>query len=388
MLEGYVIRNELAGISAAISREGNLAYRAKYGWQDKENGVPLAFDSIFRIMSMTKPVTAVAAMLLYEQGHFDLNTPISDFLPAFENMQVFRGYEENGKAKTDIAEGAITFRHLFTHTSGLSYGSMPNDPIDLIYNEAYRDVDRKAETIQTFVEKLAQQPLAFHPGTQWRYGFNLDVLGALVEVISGMGLEDFMQENIFKPLNMDDTTTLPLNNPLKIATPYERWYSVLTKSNVELPLNQRLRIGGGGIYSTVDDLANFLIAQMNQGNYQNYQLLNPETIRLMHSKISNTSADFMQEGYGYGWGIFQDEPRQMWDITFQPRGFQGHGGRYFGYSSAMYMVEEEQRAYGYIMLANHSMVESFDLPWVFAIQNNIQDLILQEAYEMYQDSME
>jgi hypothetical protein len=95
----------------------------------------------------------------------------------------------------------------------------------------------------------------------------------------------------------------------------------------------------------------------------------------------------MQVGYGYGWGIFQEESRQMWDITFQPRGFQGHGGRYFGYSSAIYMVEEEQGAYGYVLLANHSMVESFDEPWVFAIQHNIQDLILQEAYKIYQYSI-
>ena len=174
MLQGYVDRSELAGISATISRKGVTAYREKFGWQDKNGSKPMAFDTIIRIMSMTKPVTAVAAMLLYEQDHFNLNTPISDFLPAFSKMKVYTGQDTDGNIKTEDAVAPITFRHLFTHTSGLSYGSTPNDPVDLIYNEAFNRMDRNTETILSFVENLAQQPLAFHPGTQWRYGFNLD----------------------------------------------------------------------------------------------------------------------------------------------------------------------------------------------------------------------
>jgi CubicO group peptidase (beta-lactamase class C family) len=169
-----------------------------------------------------------------------------------------------------------------------------------------------------------------------------------------------------------------------VAIPYERWYGVLSKSNIRLPLTQRLRIGGGGLYSTVGDLSNFLIAHMNQGKFKDYQLLSPGSIKLMHTQASEASADFMQAGYGLGWSILQEAPRQVWDITFQPRGQQGHGGRSWGYSGAMYMVEEEG-AYGYVFLVNNSMVESLDNPWALVIQDNIQDLILQEAYRIYRD---
>ena len=169
-----------------------------------------------------------------------------------------------------------------------------------------------------------------------------------------------------------------------MATPYERWYGVLAKTNVELPLSQRRRVGGGGIYTSVTDLAKYLLMHMNEGRINDIQLLKTETVAKMHQSTIEATGDFMQTGYGYGWGRFQVSPRQMWDITYQPRGYQGHGGRYWGYSSAMYMVDTQQDAYGYALLMNISMVENMDYPWVFAIQNNIQDLILQQAYALSQ----
>ena len=182
---------------------------------------------------------------------------------------------------------------------------------------------------------------------------------------------------------MNNTTAAPLDHPEKIALPYERWYGVLAKTNVELPTYQRRRIGGGGLYSTAADLSNFLIAHMNGGEFKGFQLLKPETIELMHSIVSDSNADFMGVGYGYGWGLFQDEPRHMWDITYQPRGMGGHGGQDWGYSSAMYMVEDEGGAYGYVLLMNTGTVESSDDLWTFSIKINIQDLILGEAHRLY-----
>jgi hypothetical protein len=170
-----------------------------------------------------------------------------------------------------------------------------------------------------------------------------------------------------------------------MAVPHERWYGVLAKTNVELPLSQRRLVGGGGLYTTVGDLSNFLLAHMNEGAFGNYQLLQPETVALMHSKVSEDSGDFMGIGSGYGWSLYQEEPRQMWDMTLQPRGYQGHGGRYWGYSAGMYMVQEADGAYGYVLLMNTSTTESWDDPWYFSIQANIQDLILQEAYRIHQE---
>ncbi|MFC2159596.1 serine hydrolase domain-containing protein [Actinomycetota bacterium] len=377
---------DLPSLVAAIVVNGKIVWSKGFGEQDN-------LDKIFDIGSITKTFIATSVLQLYEQGKIDLDNDINNYLP----------FSIRHPNYPDIP---ITFRMLLTNRSGMAHT-----------NEFYRtyfagpelrqwgvskrgwDYSEEFETLSYkdfIIEYLQPEGKYFQPdnwidaipGTKYNYSTpGFDLLGYLVETVSGQTIEEYMRFNIFIPLKMDDTTTTPLNNPEIIATPYERWYGVLSKSNIELPLNQRLRIGGGGIYTTADDLSNFLIAQMNEGSFEDHQLLKPETINLMHSKISNTSNDFLQVGYGYGWGIFQDEPRQMWDITFQPRGIQGHGGRYFGYSSAMYMAEEEQGAYGYIMLANHSMVESFDGPWVFAIQNNIQDLILQEAYEMYKDSI-
>jgi CubicO group peptidase (beta-lactamase class C family) len=124
---------------------------------------------------------------------------------------------------------------------------------------------------------------------------------------------------------------------------------------------------------------------MNQGEFNGHQLLQPETVALMHRPSRTSGGDFMQIGYGYGWGIYQKEPRQMWDITFQPRGYQGHGGSYLGYSSTMFMVEEEGGAYGYVLLFNTGHFGKADWPWHFSTRLNIGDLILGEAYQMYQD---
>jgi CubicO group peptidase (beta-lactamase class C family) len=223
------------------------------------------------------------------------------------------------------------------------------------------------------------------PGTEFIYSSpGFDLLAHLVEEVSGQTFNDYLQVNIFDPLGMNNTTATPLDTPEKMAIPYERWYGVLAKTNVQLPLSQRRGVGGGGLYTTAANLSNFLIAHMNQGKSGDFQLLQADTVAMMHNRVSGTSGDFMQVGYGYGWGLFQEAPRQMWDITYQPRGFQGHGGRFWGYSSAMYMVEEEQGAYGFVLLINNSMAESLDTPWAFAIQLNLQDFILQEAYRIYQ----
>jgi CubicO group peptidase (beta-lactamase class C family) len=226
------------------------------------------------------------------------------------------------------------------------------------------------------------------PGSQFVYSTpGVDLLGYLVEQVSGQPFNDYLYENIFAPLRMTNTTATPLDNPERIAVPYERFYGVLAKTNVDLPLTQRRTIGGGGLYSTAGDLANFLLAHMNQGEFEGYQLLQPETVAMMHRPIRSSGGDFLQRGYGYGWGMFEEEPVQIGDITFQPRGYQGHSGGYYGYQGFMFMVEEDQGAYGYVLLSNTNHVAKNDWPWRFATTLNIGNLILGEAYWMYQDSL-
>ena len=369
MLQGYVERRELAGISALISRNGITAYREKFGWQNIEAGKPLAFDTLFRIMSMTKPVTAVAAMLLYEEGYFDLNTPIRDFLPVFSEMAVFQGYDENGHVQTEGATSPITFRHLFTHTSGLSYGSLPNDPIDLLYNQTFSHIDRKTETIQSFTENLAQQPLAFQPGTQWRYGFSLDVLGALVEVISGMTLADFMQERIFTPLNMVDTGfTVSPEKMERLAVVYRKHpkHGTLSKRASPVPIPVKMW-GGGGLVSTLDDYSHFAGMLANQGVYAGTRLLSPTTVAMFSLNWANpaalpsfTAADpRINGGYGLSLGT-----AVLLDPS--PTGKYGNPGEFYwgGAFSTYFWIDPGQALYG-VLMTQFDPVWAYPTPWQF-----------------------
>jgi CubicO group peptidase (beta-lactamase class C family) len=359
------------------------------GYGDQSN-----LDKMFDIGSTTKAFVATAVLQLYERGLIDLDDDVNEYLPF-------------SVRHPDYPDVPITIHMLLANRSCLShhtelYRTYSAGSALRAWGMANRDWDYREDfetlTYPVFMAGYLDpdgpiyQPETWascRPGLEHVYSTpGFDILGYLVERISGQPFNEYMRENIFSPLGMTSTTSTPLDHPDQMALPYERWYGVLAKTNVQLPLSQKRVVGGGGLYTTAADLSNFLVAHMNDGEFEGYQLLKPETVRLMHDSKSQTSGDFMQVGYGYGWGRYQKEPRQMWDITFQPRGYQGHGGRYWGYGSAMYMVEEKEGAYGYVLLINNSMVESMDDPWVFAIQMNIQDLILAEAYRLYQASLE
>jgi CubicO group peptidase (beta-lactamase class C family) len=369
MLQGYVERGELAGISATISRKGSTVFREKFGWQDIEASKPLAFNTIFRIMSMTKPVTAVAAMLLYEQGYFDLNTPIRDFLPAFAEMQVFVGYDDKGTLQTENATAPITFRHLFTHTSGLSYGSIPNDPVDILYNQVFATIDRKTETILSFAEKLARQPLAFQPGSQWRYGFNLDILGALIETISGMELAQFMQEHIFMPLHMGDTGfTVPAEKKDRLAVVYRKHpqRGTLSKRSAPVPIPAKMW-GGGGLVSTLDDYSHFAEMLANQGTYAGIRLLSPTTVAMFSTNWASPAAlpsfvaadPRINGGYGLSLGTA---------VLLDPSstGKYGNQGEFYwaGAFSTYFWIDPQESLYG-VLMTQFDPVWAYPTPWQF-----------------------
>jgi CubicO group peptidase (beta-lactamase class C family) len=385
-IEVLMAEGDIPSMVAAIVIKDETVWLQEYGEQ-------VDLDDLYNIGSITKSFVATSILQLYERGQIALDDDINQYLP-FEVRH------------PDYLDVPITIRMLLTNRSCLSDKSelyftyfMGTGLRQWAVEKRGWDYRGEFETLSYadfMLEYLEPGGLYYQPenwtncqpGTNFVYSTpGFDLLGFLVEQVSRQPLNDYLQENIFVPLEMNSTTATPLNTPARVAIPYERWYGVLANTNVQLPIFQRRMLGGGGLYSTAGDLSNFLLAQMNQGGFDDYQLLQPETVSLMHSSASQVSGDFMQIGYGYGWGIYQKEPRQMWDITFHPRGYQGHGGRTWGYSSAMYMVEENQGAYGYILLMNHSMVESMDFPWVFSIQFNIQDLILGEAYRIYQASL-
>ncbi|MDA1075046.1 MAG: serine hydrolase, partial [Proteobacteria bacterium] len=203
-LERQVAQERLAGASVLIGRRGQPAYFNCAGRADIENGKAFDDDTIVRIFSMTKAVTTVAAMMLYEEGAFQLDDPIARYLPEFRDTRVWTGGDADA-TETMPMEIPITVHHLMTHTSGLTYGFMRTNPVDRMYRQQGMEFPGGADTLAGLVERLAQIPLICQPGTEWNYSVSIDVLGRLVEVWSGMSLQAFFTERLFQPLRMTDT---------------------------------------------------------------------------------------------------------------------------------------------------------------------------------------
>ncbi|MCY4411612.1 MAG: serine hydrolase, partial [Caldilineaceae bacterium] len=199
LLQRYVEGGHLAGALGLIYRKGEVAYNSAIGQRDLETGQPMTEDTIFRIYSMTKPITAVAALMLFEDGHFLLDDPLATYLPEFEDVQVCTGDLEN----LVPPNRPITIKDTFMHTAGLSYGWGEDSPVENLYRQTFGN--REPLSLEAFVTKLADLPLLYHPGERWRYSYATDVLGRLVEVIAGKTLGEFFQQEIFKPLAMNDT---------------------------------------------------------------------------------------------------------------------------------------------------------------------------------------
>lgn len=282
MLQRYVDEGKLAGMSAAVVRHSELAYRQCIGQMDIASGTPMRPDTLFRIFSMTKPITSVALMMLYEEGRFHLTDPVSRFIPGFEKVQV---YASNGKATK--LEREIEIHHVLSHTSGLSYGFDENDPIDKLYRAA--NVLRIDETAAEKMARLVELPLAFQPGTAWRYSVGTDVAGYLVEVISGMSLDEFLQQRVFAPLGMVDTAFYtPVEKRARLATLYsaDKAGNLVDVGGGEMdwmaqPHSPAFLSGGGGLVSTLDDYVRFCQMLLNRGALNGERLLGRKTVELM-----------------------------------------------------------------------------------------------------------
>lgn len=360
LLQGYIDRSDLAGLIATVACQGKTMYYGKFGWADKEAAKPMQDDTIFMIASMTKPITAVAAMMLYEEGHFNLNTPVWKFLPAYKEVKVYAGRKKDGSLKLAALEREITFRHLFTQTSGLSYGSNEKDPVDREYRNATKTLEKtkRSLTLATLVDSLAQLPLAFQPGTKWRYSMSIDVLGRLVEIISGMSFEKFLAERIFKPLGMEDTAFFVSPEKMgRVAAVYHHGGPDISlrpdkeiRPPAELP---QLIMPGGGLVSTVSDYARFCQMLVNGGELDGVRLLGPKTVALFSMNHTPEAAlpygftenDLYHAGYGYSLGT-----RVLMDVS--KSGLYGSVGE-FGWDGAYstyFWVDPREQLYGLMML--------------------------------------
>jgi CubicO group peptidase (beta-lactamase class C family) len=318
-IEKSIDEERIAGAVALVARRGNVAYLKAFGMMDKEAQMPMRTDTIFRICSMTKPITSVAVMMLYEEGHFMLNDPIRRFIPEFKDMKVLNPpYPEDQTSPPDSLEkarGPIRIRHLLTHTSGLTYnwdprlGKMYND-----YSMGHGLVQQEG-TIGEAVKRLTNIPLMFHPGDQWMYGVSDDVLGYLVEVVSGMTLAEFFEERIFGPLGMKDSHFyLSDEKAARLAAVYcyfkekglQRFPEEPLSANglflsADYPYNgpKTYFSGGGGLCSTAEDYFRFCQMLLNGGELDGTRLLSPKSVEL----ISQNHVGELLEGMGYGLGF-------------------------------------------------------------------------------------
>ncbi len=283
--QGYVDRGELPGAVLLISRNDKLAYVEAIGYQDREKKIAMKPDAIFRLASMTKPIVSVAAMMLVEEGKLDLIRPVSTYLPEFKDVKV--GVEEldpvTGKPglRLETPRRAMTVQDLMRHTSGLVYGQFGDRLVHLAYREA--KVSDRGQSSAELISKLAKLPLAHHPGSVWEYSMSTDVLGRVVEVVSGMELDRFIAERITKPLGMNSTDFYVREPDLGRLAQAQAGPDGKTPTLRDVTEKPRLLSGGGGMVSSAADYLRFSTMLLNGGEYGGVRLLSPHTVRLMTS---------------------------------------------------------------------------------------------------------
>jgi CubicO group peptidase (beta-lactamase class C family) len=327
-LRGFVKQGEVAGALTLVARRGQIVALDSAGYRDLASRSPMRSNSIFRIASMTKPVTSVAAMILVEDGKLRLGDPVSNSIPEFADVGVsVGGRGPAGKPDSLVpAERPITVRDLLTHRSGLVYGFIDTSEVGDAYRAAGVLDGVGGEAVPTIAEnvrRLAAQPLAFQPGREWRYGLSTDVLGRVVEVASGMSLDRFLEQRIFAPLRMRDTGfRVPDDKLARLAATYtHRNDSLRAMADTQVFSDGRLPLGrfggpssrgsrtffsgGAGLFSTIGDYARFAQMLLNGGALDGVRILSPKTVELMTADATADLKDpiFGTPGYGFGLGF-------------------------------------------------------------------------------------
>ena len=304
VMRGEVERERVPGAVALIARRGRLAYFESFGQRDPANGAPMTKDTIFRIYSMTKPIVSVAAMMLWEDGRFLLNDPIARYLPDFADRRV--AVERGGEIELVPADREITIQDLLRHTSGLTYEFRGTGPVHKMYSGA--KIFSRTQTSAEQVATLGKMPLLHHPGTRWEYSRSTDVIGRLIELLSGLRLGVYLERHIMSPLGMVDTAFhVPERDHSRLAEAFARdpeSGEALRLLEVRDPPN--FESGGGGLVSTASDYARFLQMLLNNGTLDGIRLLSRKTIELMtadHLGPITGAPDLLLPGYGFGLGF-------------------------------------------------------------------------------------
>jgi CubicO group peptidase (beta-lactamase class C family) len=313
MLMSYVESKKIPGAVALLIRNGKIVYKKAIGFSNVESKAPLATDNIFRIASQTKAITSLAVMMLFEEGKFLLDDPVSEYIPEFKNPRVLTSFNwKDSSYATVPAKSEITIRQLLTHTSGIDYAGIGSQEFKALYAKATvpSGIGNHAMNLADKIKRLAGLPLKHHPGEQYTYGLNTDVLGYLVEVVSGTTLDDFFKKRIFQPLGMNDTYFyLPSEKHSRLVTLYTNEGGLVAPVNKPVfdgvdynypLLNGRYYSGGAGLSSTVEDYAKFLQLFLNKGEYNGTRLLSRKTVELM---LTDQLPASYSNSFGLGFGL-------------------------------------------------------------------------------------
>ena len=384
VMQGYVDDGHIPGCLTVVARRGKIVHFETIGMGDIENKKPVEANTLFRIHSMSKPITSVAVMILYEEGHFQLDTPVSDFIPEFKNMKV---YNED-QTKILDAKTEITVKHLLTHTAGLTYG-WGNEPVDEHYREA--NLFQPGTPLGDTVKKLSEIPLVHEPGDRWTYGVSTDVLGYLVEVVSGMPFEKFLQTRLFKPLGMVDTAfSVPVAKLDRFAALYEltkasgakgdkekekkmdgdkgeeKWMKG-DKEKEKMKLERvdkdpqlasgKIRFfpgGGGALVSTAPDYMRFCQMLLNGGELEGVRILKKETVERMRYPH--------HEGwFGLGFSVVNDKESEDTDGKESKNTPESIGSySWGGAAGTLFWIDPQKELIGLLMTQTSDVSSSHD----------------------------
>jgi len=357
---------QLPGAQVLVWRRGDLSYFRWAGYRDLERGLPIEEDTIFRIYSMTKPIVSVALLMLLEEGRFRLDTPASEFIPKFADLEVFAGVDEQtGEMQTEGCKKPVTIHQLLTHTSGLTYEMHAEQhPVAKLYKQS--SAERAPLSLEGMVDHLLNFPLAFQPGTRWHYSVSTDVCARLVEIISGQPIDRFLQERIFGPLGMRDTGYhVPPQELSRLAELYSvaDWFDPnLSPETLEKAWQSGAKLkplsgfeseiykaphnclrGGHGLVSTALDYLKFARMLLQYGKWEGERLLSHKAVELM--RVNHLSSDFFPleirnnplKGEGWGLGVSVNlDPAQSMSL-----GSQGSYG-WAGLASTKFLIDPQE----------------------------------------------
>jgi CubicO group peptidase (beta-lactamase class C family) len=363
LIERRIEAKDVSGAVTLVARRGSIAHLEAQGLMDVETNKPMSKDAIFRIASMTKPVVGVAILMMIEEGKVRLSDPVSRFIPEFKELKVAVAQPAPAGARGAApaaprfyvvpAEREITIRDLLTHTSGLGSGTISNA-------EATKLARKPTDTLSDYIPRLGITPLEFQPGSRWAYsgGAGFDTLGRVVEVASGMPLDRFLQQRIFEPLGMKDTSFTPTQaQASRKVTMYQRTPTGLQKSQNQNPASTVYFSGGGGLSSTAEDYFKFAQMLVNGGQFNGKRLLSPRTVELMGSTYIPDTLPGRPRGEGWGLSVrvVSDAPARNTALSNGSFGWSGAFGTHF-------WVDPKEKLLGILMVqtSNPEMSRDFE----------------------------